>query len=60
METTKYTPPKPSPKPADYDQYLKSLTPQELELHNMAEEFLGSSYFVEWTHGYKKWKASLK
>jgi hypothetical protein len=59
MDSTDYKPPKPSPMPSDYDLYLASLTSQELELHKMAEELLGSSFFVEWTHGYKKWKATV-
>jgi hypothetical protein len=53
-----YTPPKPSPKPADYTAYMSSLSPMEKELHKMAEHYLGSSYFVQWTHSYRKWKAS--
>ena len=56
MET--YTPPKPPVKPADYTEFLESLDHKERELHEMAEKLLGSSYFVQWTHGYRKWKAS--
>lgn len=56
MET--YEAPKPAPKPADYTAFIASLSPNEKELHEMAEKFLGSSYFVQWTHGYRKWKAS--
>jgi hypothetical protein len=54
-----YTPPKPPAKPADYTAFMSSLSPKERELHEMGEKLLGSSYFVQWTHGYRKWKASL-
>lgn len=54
----KYVPPKPSPKPSDYKAFIESLSDNERELHEMAEKLLGSSYFVQWTHGYRKWKAS--
>lgn len=58
MET--YTPPKPSPKPIDYMDFIASLSPQEKELHEIGEKFLGSSYFVQWTYSYRKWKAIQK
>lgn len=51
-----YTPPKPAPLPADFDEFYASLSPQEQELHHLAVEKLQSSYFVQWTHFYKKWK----
>lgn len=51
-----YTPPKPSPLPADFDEFYASLTTQEKELHLLAIEKLQSSYFVQWTHMYKDWK----
>jgi hypothetical protein len=51
-----YTPPKPAPLPEDFDEFYASLTPQEKELHQLAIEKLQSSYFVQWTHFYKKWK----
>ncbi len=51
-----YTPPKPAPLPNDFDEFYASLTPQEQELHKLAIEKLQSSYFVQWTHFYKKWK----
>jgi hypothetical protein len=54
----KYVPPKPSPKPSDHTAFIASLSSNERELHEMAERFLGSSYFVQWTHGYRKWKAA--
>lgn len=48
----------PHPKPADYDEFIASLTTVERELHEMAQVKLGSSYFVERTRSYKKWAAS--
>jgi len=51
----RYTPPKPSPKPVDFDEFYTSLTPAEKELHELATEKLGSSYFIQWTHMYTKW-----
>lgn len=51
-----YSPPKPAPLPDDFDEFYASLTPQEKELHLLAIEKLQSSYFVQWTHFYKKWK----
>lgn len=56
----RYVPPTPPPKPADYDEFIASLDDRERELHEMAERLLGSSYFVQWTHGYRKWKAGRK
>lgn len=58
MEPEIYIPPKPAPKPADYDEFISTLSPKEKELHEMGEKLLGSSYFVQWTHHYRKWKAS--
>ncbi len=51
----KYVPPKSSPLPADYDEFMASLTEQEKELFEIAKEKLGSSFFVQWTHLYRKW-----
>jgi hypothetical protein len=51
-----YTPPKPAALPKDFDEFYASLTQQEKELHILAIEKLQSSYFVQWTHFYKKWK----
>lgn len=51
-----YTPPKPAPPPPDFDEFYASLTSQEKELHLLAIEKLGSSYFVQWCHMYRKWK----
>ncbi len=51
----KYVPPKPAPLPADFDEFYAELTPQEKQLHELAIEKLGSSYFVQWSHMYVKW-----
>lgn len=50
-----YTPPKPAPLPADFEEFFASLTEKEKELHELATEKLGSSYFVQWTHMYRDW-----
>ncbi len=34
--------------------YVASLSPERKELHELAVKMLGSSYFVERTHGYRK------
>ena len=51
-----YVPPKPAPPPPDFDEFYESLTPQEKQLHELAINKLQSSYFVQCTHMYKKWK----
>ena len=50
-----YTPPKPAPLPADFDEFYATLSEKEKELHELAKEKLGSSYFIQWTHMYLKW-----
>jgi hypothetical protein len=52
-----YTPPPPHAILDEEKEYLKSLTPKELALHNLAVEKLGSSYFVWKSHGFIAWKA---
>ena len=39
-------------------EYITSLDAKQLELHKLATELLGSSYFVEKTLGFRKWAAS--
>ncbi len=51
-----YKPPKPAPLPSDFEEFYASLTKAEKELHQLAIEKLGSSYFVQWCHMYKDWK----
>jgi hypothetical protein len=48
----------PHPVPAEAAGYVSQFTPAQKELHEMAVKLLGSSYFVERTHGYRKWKAA--
>ena len=40
--------------------YIASMTPKQLELHKLAMELLGSSYFVEKTNGFLKWSQAQK
>lgn len=42
--------------PADANQYLAACTPDERKLVELAIEKLGSSYFMEKSHGYIAWK----
>jgi hypothetical protein len=44
------------PKPSDYEEFLADQDEKHKKLHQIAEEFLGSSYFMDRTHGYQKWK----
>ena len=43
--------------PEDAEQYLASCTLEERRLIELAIQKLGSSYFMEKSHGYKAWKA---
>lgn len=56
--TNPYVPNPPHTVPSEAIPYIESLSPDELKLHEMAVKILGSSYFVEKSHGYLKWKAS--
>jgi hypothetical protein len=38
--------------------YLATLSPEALELHELAVKMLGSSYFVDRTHGFQKWMSA--
>lgn len=51
----RYTPPKPAPLPKDFDEFYEQLSHAEKQLHHLAIEKLGSSYFVQWTHMYTTW-----
>jgi hypothetical protein len=42
--------------PADVNEYLADCTPDERRLVELAIEKLGSSYFMEKSHGYIAWK----
>lgn len=50
----------PHPIPPEAEAYVASLSPAARELHELAVRMLGSSYFVERTHGYQKWLAAAK
>jgi hypothetical protein len=39
-------------------EYIAGMTVQQKELHELATQMLGSSYFVERTHGFRKWLAT--
>lgn len=56
----KYEPPPTHELNEEEKMYLKSLNPSELELHKIAVEKLGSSYFVWKSHGFQSWKESKK
>lgn len=58
MQTTRrYVPPPAAPLPDDYDIFFASLTDAERELDTLARQMLGSSYIIQWTNMYTKWKA---
>jgi len=42
--------------PADSEEYLAACSLQERQLVKLAIEQLGSSYFMEKSHGYLAWK----
>jgi hypothetical protein len=46
----------PHPVSEEGKRFLASLSPRELELQTMMSKSLGSSYFVERTHAFRKWK----
>jgi hypothetical protein len=39
------------------EQFYKSLSPAEKEAHTIAARMLGSSYIVDKTHAFMKWRA---
>ena len=41
-------------------EFLKSLTPKEYALHEIAIKKLGSSYFVWKTHAFQEWLSKQK
>ena len=53
-----YSEPKSSPLPADYDEFLATLTEQEKRLLTIAKKELGSSFFPQWCKLYLEWSAS--
>jgi hypothetical protein len=51
-----YKPPPPHKRPADAAEFLASLDETNRQLHELAQEQLGSSYFMDRCHSYKAWK----
>jgi len=41
-------------------EYLNTLSKEDLTLHHLAVELLGSSYFVERSKGFQAWVAATK
>jgi hypothetical protein len=55
MSDNTYIPLDPHVPPEAVKVYLEQMSPKERDLHNLAIELLGSSYFVEYSHGYLNW-----
>lgn len=55
---TKYEPPPKHPLSDEEQLFIKSLSPKELALHELAIQKLGSSYFVWKSHAFQVWKQS--
>jgi hypothetical protein len=53
-----YIPPPPHTPPTAAIPFIEAMSPKERELHEMAIKLLGSSYFVETSHAFLKWKAN--
>jgi len=54
----KYEPPPQHPLSDEEKLFIKSLSPKELALHELAIQKLGSSYFVWKSHAFQAWKQS--
>jgi hypothetical protein len=50
----------PHPLNEQEQQYVNQMNPKDRALHELAIQKLGSSYFVKWTHGFKKWSAAVQ
>ncbi len=57
---TAYIPLKPHETPDKVKPYLEQMTQKERELHELAVQLLGSSYFIEYSHGYLTWLSKQK
>jgi hypothetical protein len=55
-----YTPPPTHPLNELEMEYIKSLSPKEFALHELALKKLGSSYFVWKSHGFIDWLSKKK
>jgi len=51
-ETSEYKPPPPHRIPEEASKFLETLKEKERQLHELAIELLGSSYFVETSHAF--------
>ena len=58
MSTEKLAFQPPHPLNEKEQQFLKSLSPREKELHQLATQMLASSYFTGKTHGFTAWLKS--
>ena len=58
MSTEKLTFQPPHPLTQKEKQFLQQISPRERELHSLATEMLGSSYFAGKTHGFTQWAKS--
>ena len=54
----KYEPPSQHTLSDEEQLFIKSLSPKELALHELAIQKLGSSYFVWKSHAFQAWKQS--
>lgn len=54
--SSKYEPPAIHSLNDEEIEFVKSLTPKQLALHNLAIKKLGSSYFVWKSHAFNEWK----
>jgi len=50
----------PHPPSPEALKYIESMTPAQRELHELAIQMLGSSYFVERTRGFEEYLKSRK
>jgi hypothetical protein len=55
-----YNPPPTHPLNELEKEFIKSLSPKEYALHEIAVKKLGSSYFVWKTHGFNQWLEKKK
>ena len=55
-----YIPQAPHPISEEGRRFLASLSEREMALQTMMSKSLGSSYFVERTHAFRKWKAQAQ
>lgn len=50
----------PHPISKEAQEYLKTFSKKDTELHELAVKVLGSSYFIERTKGFQAWKEQKK